>query len=159
MPYLASQLSAARAESFRWNQGCTPAEYVAKKLRLLRMANITNEDDIVEELHRGFISAPNLHLHLDKYVAARGNSVAEYRSAVGRLQDSARRESDMPLAHPRPGTRRPLFRESVRTRTQLSDARLGTPASATAITSAQDAMGSAPPVSGTSSRKTPRERL
>ena len=54
------------------------------------MADITNEDDIVEELHRGFISAPNLHLHLDKYVAARGNSVAEYWSAVGRLQDSAR---------------------------------------------------------------------
>jgi len=90
MPYLASRLSAARAETFHWNQGRTPAEYVAKKLRLLRMANITNNDDVVEELHRGFISTPNLHLHLDKYVSKRGNSVAEYRRAVGRLQDSAR---------------------------------------------------------------------
>jgi len=77
MPHLASRLSAARAETFRWNQGRTPAEYVAKKLRLLQMAKITNEDDIVEELHRGFISTYNLHLHLNKYVAEVGNSVAD----------------------------------------------------------------------------------
>jgi len=35
MPYLATRLSAARAETFCWNQGRTPTEYVAKKLRLL----------------------------------------------------------------------------------------------------------------------------
>jgi len=73
MPYLATRLSAARAETFRWNQGRTPAEYIAKKLRLLRMANIVNDDEVVEELHRGFAAAPNLHLHLDKYVADVGN--------------------------------------------------------------------------------------
>jgi len=116
MPYLTSRLSAARAETFHWNQDRTLAENVVKKLRLLRMANITNDDDVVEKLHRGFISTPNLHLHLDKYVGERGNSVAEYRRAVGHLQNSARREGDMPLAHPHLGTCRPLFRKSVRPR-------------------------------------------
>jgi hypothetical protein len=71
MPYLAFRLSAARVETYRWNQGRTPAEYVAKTLRLLRMANIMRDDEVVEELHRGFAAAPNLHLHLDKYVMER----------------------------------------------------------------------------------------
>jgi hypothetical protein len=97
MPYLASRLSAARAETFRWNQGRTPTEYVAKKLRLLRMTNITEDDDVVEELHGGFVSVPNLHLHLDKYVAEVGNSVSEYHRAIGLLQDSAKCEGDVPL--------------------------------------------------------------
>jgi len=66
MPYLASRLSAARAETFRWNQVRTPAEYVAKKLHLLRMANVVRDDEVIEELHRAFAAAPNLHLHLDK---------------------------------------------------------------------------------------------
>jgi len=92
MPYLATRLSVVRAETFHWNQGRTPAEYIAKKLCLLRMANITDEDDIIEELHRGLVGAPSLHQHLDKYVTEGGNSVSEYRRAVGRLQDSARRE-------------------------------------------------------------------
>jgi len=111
MPYLATRLSAARAETFRWNQGRTPAEYIAKKLRLLRMANIVNDDEVVEELHRGFAAAPNLHLHLDKYVAEVGNSVSEYRRAVVRLQDSARCDGDA-APQPRIGTCRPPFRES-----------------------------------------------
>jgi len=90
MPYLAFRLSAARAEAFHWNQGWTPAECVAKKLRFLRMANVVRDDEVVEELHRRFAAAPNLHLHLDKYVAEVGNSISEYRRAVVRLQDSAR---------------------------------------------------------------------
>ena len=112
MPYLASRLSTARAEAFRWNQGRTPAEYVAKKLCLLRMANVVQDDEVVEELHRGFSAAPNLHLHLDKYVSEVGNSVSEYRRTVVRLQDSARRDGDA-APQPRIGTRRPPFRESA----------------------------------------------
>jgi len=112
MPYLASRLSEAHAETFRWNQGRTPAEYVAKKLPLLRKANITNEDDIVEELHQGLVEAPNLHLHLDKYVTEGGNSVSEYQRAVARLQDSAKREGTIASPQPRSSTRRPFFRET-----------------------------------------------
>ena len=100
MLYLASRLSAACAETFRWDQGRTPGEYIAKKLRLLRMANVTNSDDIVEELHSGFVRAPSLYLHLDKYVTEGGNSVSEYRRAVGCLQDSARYEGNLPFAQP-----------------------------------------------------------
>jgi len=100
MPYLTSRLSAACAETFRWDQGRTPGEYIAKKLRLLRMANVTNSDDIVDELHRGFVGAPSLHLHLEKYVTEGGNSVSEYRRAVGCLQDSARYEGNLPFAQP-----------------------------------------------------------
>jgi len=111
MPYLASRLSAARAETFHWNLGRTPAEYVAKKLRLLRMANIVEDDEVVGELHCGFAAAPNLHLHLDKYVVQAGNSVSEYHRAVVRLQDSAIRDGDAML-QPRVGTRRLPFRES-----------------------------------------------
>jgi len=110
MPYLASRLSAARAEAFHWNQGRTPAEYVAKKLRLLRKANVVRDDEVVEELHRGFAAAPNLHLHLDKYVTEVGNSISEYRRAVVRLQDSARREG-YTVSQPCVGTCRPPFRD------------------------------------------------
>jgi len=110
MPYLASRLAAARAEAFHWNQGRTPAEYVAKKLRLLRMANVVRDNEVVEELHRGFAAAPNLHLHLNKYVAEVGNSISEYRRAVVQLQDSARCEG-YTVPQPRVGTRCPPFRE------------------------------------------------
>jgi len=110
MLYLASRLSAARAEVFHWNQVQPPAEYIAKKLQLLRMANVVRDDKVVEELHRGFAAAPNLHLHLDKYVAEVANSISEYRHAVVRLQDSARCEG-YTVPQPRIGTRRPPFRE------------------------------------------------
>jgi hypothetical protein len=76
------------------------------------MANIVRDDEVVEELHRGFPAAPNLHLHLDKYVMERGNSVSEYHRAVTRLQDSARRDGHL-LPQPRIGTRCPPFREST----------------------------------------------
>jgi len=112
MPYLASRLSTARAETFCWNQGWTPAEYIAKKLRLLRMANVVWDDEVVEELHRGYAAAPNLHLHLDKYVTEVGNSISEYRRAVVRLQDSARHDGDSILPQPHVGTHRPPFRKS-----------------------------------------------
>ena len=112
MPFLASRLSMARAEVFRWNQGRTPAEYVAKKLRLLRMANVVQDDEVVEELHRGFAATPNLHLHLDKYVSEVGNSVSEYRRVVVRLQDSTRCEGDGTLPQSRIGKHRPPFRHS-----------------------------------------------
>jgi len=87
MPYLAARPSTACAEVLPWSQGCTPSEYVAKKLRLLHMANITREDDIIEELHRRFVGAPNLHLHLENHITEFGNSVANYRCAIARLQD------------------------------------------------------------------------
>jgi len=57
-------------------QGRTPSEYVAKNLRLLRMANLVQDDEVVEELHRGFAATPNLHLHLNKYVTEVGNSIS-----------------------------------------------------------------------------------
>jgi len=147
MPYLAARQSTARAETFHWNQGRTPAEYVAKKLRLLRMANVTNEDEIVEELHQGLVDAPNLHLHLDKYVTEGGNSVSEYQRTVARLQDSARREGTIPSPEPRSRTRRPFFRETgTRPRTQFSDMRQEAPAptSMTAgVVGARNPVGSA----------------
>ena len=90
------------------------------------MANITDDDDIVEELHSGLVGAPSLHLHLAKYVTEGGNSVSEYRRAVGRLQDSARCEGDMPSALPPPSRHRPPFRKSTRGRAYFSDARQGT---------------------------------
>jgi len=120
------------------------------------MANITDEDDIVEELHRGLVRAPSLNQHLDKYVTKGGNSVSEYRRAVGRLQDSARCEGDMPSALPRPSTRHPPFRESTRGRTHFSDARQGTstPTNAPTVVSARDAIGSDTGISSLSARTT-----
>jgi len=157
MPYLASQLSTARAETFRWNQGRTPTEYVAKKLRLLRMANVTNEDEIVEELHRGLVDAPNLHLHLDKYVTEAGNSVSEYRRAVARLQDSARHEGTIPSPQPCSSTRRPFFRETGnRPRTQFSDMRQEAPAPASmtgGVVGARNPIGSASSLSSPSTAR------
>jgi len=155
MPYLVSRLSVARAETFRWNQGCTPTEYVAKKLRLLHMANITNEDDIVEELHRGLVDTPNLHLHLDKYVTEGGNSVSEYWHAVARMQDSAKHEGTIQSPQPRSSMRRPCFRETNRPRTQFSDMRQETlaPASTTAsVVSARNPIGSTSSLSSPSTR-------
>jgi len=164
MPYLAFRLSVARAETFRWNQGRTPAEYVAKKLRLLRMANITNEDDIVEELHRGLVDPPNLHLHLDKYVTEDGNSISEYRRAVARLQDSAKCEGTIQSPQPRSSTRHPFFRETNRPRTQFSDMRQETPAPASTtagVVSARNPIGSTSSLSSPSTRtgKQVRQRL
>jgi len=164
MPYLTSRLSVARAETFCWNQGRTSAEYVAKKLRLLRMANITNEDEIVEELHQGLVEAPNLHLHLDKYVTKGGNSVSEYRRAVARLQGSAKREATIASPQPRSSTRCPFFRETNRPRTQFSDMRQETPAPASTtagVVSARNPIGSTSSLSSPSTRtgKQVRERL
>ena len=155
MPYLASRLSTARAEAFRWSQGRTPTEYVAKKLRLLQMANTTTDDEVVEELHRGFAAAPNLHLHLDKYVSEIGNSVSEYRRTVVHLQDSARRDGDTLASQPRIGTRRRPFREL----TGVSSSNAGQRPAASAITSARDAVAAPGTVVRTAPRKQPREHL
>ena len=155
MPYLASKLAAARAETFRWSQGRTLTEYVAKKLRLLRMADITEDIEVVEELHRGFAAAPNLHLHLAKYVSEVENSVSEYRRAVVRLQDSARRDGDTMASQPRIGTRRPPFRELTR----VPSSNTGQRPAAAAITSARDAVAAPGAVTRTAPRKQPRERL
>lgn len=123
MLYFTSQLTAAHAETFRWDQDHSPGEYIVKKLRLLRMAIVTNSDDIVEELHRGLVGAPSLHLYLDKYVTEGGNSVSEYRRTVSCLQDAARHEGDASSAQPHPSTRRPPFRETAKGHTQFSDTR------------------------------------
>jgi len=170
MPFLASRLSMARAEVFRWNQGRTPAEYVAKKLRLLRMANVVQDDEVVEELHRGFAATPNLHLHLDKYVSEVGNSVSKYRRAVVCLQDSARHEGDGMLPQPRIGMRCPPFRESSgnwssnTSQPHLPATRsgMGAPATGTSITGS--AASGTTPLSSSSVRvapcaNKPRERL
>jgi hypothetical protein len=155
MPYLASRLSAARAQTFRWSQGRTPVEYFAKNLRLRRMANITADDEVVEELHRGFAAAPNLHLHLHKYVSEIGNSVSEYRRTVVRLQDSARRDGDTLAPQPRIGMRRPPFREL----TGVSSSNAGQRPAASAITSARDAVAVPSAAVRTAPRKQPQERL
>jgi len=155
MPYLASRLAAARAETFRWSQGRTPAKYVAKKLRLLRMANIAEDDEVVEKLHRGFAAAPNLHLHLDKYVSEVGNSVSEYRRTVVRLQDSARRDGDTMALQPRIGTRRPPFREL----TGVPSSNTGQRPAASAITSVRDAVATSGAITRSAPRKQPQEHL
>jgi len=74
------------------------------------MANVVRDEEVVQELHQGFAAAPNLHLHLDKYVTEVRNSISEYHRAVVRLQDSARCEG-YTVPQPRVGTRRSPFRE------------------------------------------------
>jgi len=60
----------------------------------LCMANIVQDNKVVEELHCGFAAAPNLYLHLDKYITEVGNSASEYYRVVVHLQDSTRYDGD-----------------------------------------------------------------
>jgi hypothetical protein len=94
MPRPAQLYAQARNETFRWNQNRTPAEYVTHKIRLLRIAGITNDDHVVEELHNGFIRCPEMHLVMEASVKEQGNDIAEYRRTVQRYQDSAKLQYD-----------------------------------------------------------------
>jgi hypothetical protein len=79
------------AETFDWAQDRTPYAYLMRKLLLLRFAGITDENRVVDELHRGFERCPELHLHLEHVVSEEGgNQLSDYRRAVKKFQDGAR---------------------------------------------------------------------
>jgi hypothetical protein len=81
----------ARAEKYNWTQDRTPAEYFTRKLALLRIAGIADQDQVVRELHRGFATAPQLYAHLNQYAIKKsGKNLSEYRSAMQNYQDAAR---------------------------------------------------------------------
>ena len=80
----------ANREVFRWNQNRTPLEYVTEKLRLLRLAGIRDENQLVEEVHNGFAETPELFSSLENCIQETGNSVSKYRNDVSRHQEAAK---------------------------------------------------------------------
>jgi hypothetical protein len=89
MPRPTQLYAEAKAEVFKWTQNRAPAEYITHKLRLLRLAGITNENLVVEELHAGFARCTEMHIPLEPFVLA-GSDVEQYRRAAQSLQTSAR---------------------------------------------------------------------
>jgi hypothetical protein len=90
MPRPAQLYALARNEVFKWTQNRSPSEYITHKIRLLRIAGVTNEDHVVQELHDGFLRCPEMHIPMEAYVLEAGNDVAEYRRAAQRYQESAK---------------------------------------------------------------------
>lgn len=88
MPRAAVLEMQAGKERFRWSQGRRPSEYAAKKVRLLRMAGITAAARVIEEVHAGFVTAPEIHGLLETTVLTCG-TVSDYRAAIVRFQDTA----------------------------------------------------------------------
>jgi hypothetical protein len=82
-----------KAEVFQWTQNRAPAEYITHKLRLLRLAGVTNENQVVEELHAGFARCTELHIPLEPFVLA-GSDVDQYRRAAHSLQTGAKLQYD-----------------------------------------------------------------
>src|SRR5205085_1443457 len=74
----------ASKERFRWTQSRQATEYAAKKVWLLRMAGIKDEKRVIEEVHAGFVHAPELQGLLETKVDS-CESVSEYRTAVSRF--------------------------------------------------------------------------
>jgi hypothetical protein len=94
MPRPTQRYASAKAEVFKWTQNRSPAEYVTHKIRLLRLAGVTNEDLVVEEIHAGFAQCTEMHIPLEPFVRETNNDVAHYRRAVQRFQDSAKLQYD-----------------------------------------------------------------
>jgi hypothetical protein len=90
MPRPAQLYATARSELFKWTQGRSPSEYVAHKIRLLKAAGITGDDQVVQEIHDGFAQCPEIQIPLEAYVLDAGNDVSEYRRAVQRYQESTK---------------------------------------------------------------------
>ena len=80
----------ANREVFSWKQGRTPLDYVTEKLRLLRLAGVKDENQLVEEVHQGFAEAPDLFGRLENCISADSNTVSKYRGDVARHQDAAK---------------------------------------------------------------------
>jgi hypothetical protein len=94
MPRAAQLYATARNETFKWTQGRSPSEYITHKIRLLKIAGITDDNQVVEELHNGFYKCPEIHIPMEAYVLETGNDVSEYRRAVQRYQESAKLQYD-----------------------------------------------------------------
>jgi hypothetical protein len=90
MPRPTQLYAAARAELFKWTQGRSPSEYVIHKIRLLKAAGITDDDQVVQEVHDGFAKCPELQIPLEAYVLEAGNDISEYRRVVQRYQESTK---------------------------------------------------------------------
>jgi hypothetical protein len=90
MPRPTQLYAAARAELFKWTQGRSPSEYVIHKIRLLKAAGITDDDQVVQEVHDGFAKCPELQIPLEAYVLETGNDISEYRRVVQRYQESTK---------------------------------------------------------------------
>jgi hypothetical protein len=74
MPRSTQLYAEAKSEVFKWTQNRSPAEYITHKLRLLRLAGVTNENLVVEELHAGFSRCTEMHIPLEPFVLA-GNGI------------------------------------------------------------------------------------
>lgn len=87
--------SVADKESFRWNQGRSPVEYVDEKVGKLRLAGITNDIDLVQRVYEGFQSTPELQAALAAYARTDLQVFHEY---LREIQDIYRRlhEKQMP---------------------------------------------------------------
>jgi hypothetical protein len=90
MPRPAQLYATARGEQFKWTQGHSPSEYVTHKIRLLKMAGITDDDHVVQEVHDGFVRCPEIQIPLEAYVLETGNDISEYRCVVQRYQESTK---------------------------------------------------------------------
>jgi transposase InsO family protein len=90
MPKLADLEAKAKEEVFKWSQNRTPSQYVSDKIKLLRIAGITNPDAVVYELHKGFSRCPELQIPLTQAVRETGNDLARYRREVLNYQDMAK---------------------------------------------------------------------
>jgi hypothetical protein len=94
MPRAAQLYATARNETFKWTQGRSPSEYITHKIRLLKTAGITDDNQVVEELHNGFYKCPEIHIPMEAYMLETGNDVPEYRCVVQRYQESAKLQYD-----------------------------------------------------------------
>ena len=95
-PRKAVRLMTANKEVFRWNQNRKPLDYATEKARLLRIAGIKDEDEIVEQIHAGFINTPELFGNLENCIMPNGgNTVSGYRMHVARHQDAAKSAHDL----------------------------------------------------------------
>jgi hypothetical protein len=90
----------ARDDLFKWSQGRSASQYVTDKIRLLRIAGITNPDAVVHELHKGFRLCPELKMHLHQYVKRTGNDLSLYRREVLRYQEMAKMQYDFIRRNP-----------------------------------------------------------
>jgi hypothetical protein len=90
IPKLADLETRARDETFKWSQNRTPTQYVSDKIKLLKIASITDPDKGVYELHRGFHRCSELQISLTHAVKETGNDVAHYRMDVLNVQGMAK---------------------------------------------------------------------
>jgi hypothetical protein len=75
-------LDQADVAKLKWTQTRMPYAYLLRKALLLRFAGITDEDQAVHELHRGFERSPELYLHLRHVVRDEGsNRLTGFRTA------------------------------------------------------------------------------